>query len=148
MNVKKFAAFTTALILAICVAPSYTAAAQGGGECVYPTEFTNELNFTSLADYAVHGGTRAYAQSTKLYIIEPDEFGDEYLKEFDCGFEITDKIKISLSKNPQTDDAVNEYKDYICGQVLATSLVLADTVENGVELELDDCSLHVRVIKE
>ena len=64
------------------------------------------------------------------------------------GFEITDKIKISLSKNPQTDDAVNEYKDYICGQVLATSLVLADTVENGVELELDDCSLHVRVIKE
>ena len=64
------------------------------------------------------------------------------------GFEITDKIKISLSKNPQTDDAVNEYKDYICGQVLATSLVLADTVENGVELELDDCSPHVRVIKE
>lgn len=90
MNVKKFAAFTTALVLAMCVAPSYTAAAQGGGECVYPTEFTNELNFTSLADYAVHGGTRAYAQSTKLYIIEPDEFGDEYLKEFDCGFEITD----------------------------------------------------------
>ena len=25
------------------------------------------------------------------------------------GFEITDKIKVALSKNPQTDDAVNEY---------------------------------------
>ena len=30
------------------------------------------------------------------------------------GLEITDKIKITLSKNQQTDDAVNEYKDYIC----------------------------------
>ena len=37
------------------------------------------------------------------------------------GFEITDKINITLSKNTQTDDAVNEYKDYICNQVLATS---------------------------
>ena len=47
------------------------------------------------------------------------------------GFEITDKIKITLSKNPQTDDAVNEYNDYIRNQVLGTSLTLADNVENG-----------------
>ena len=40
------------------------------------------------------------------------------------GLEITDKIKITLSKNQQTDDAVNEYKDYICNQVLGTSLTL------------------------
>ena len=50
------------------------------------------------------------------------------------GLEITDKIKITLSKNQQTDDAVNEYKDYICNQVLGTSLTLTDEVENGTEL--------------
>ena len=54
------------------------------------------------------------------------------------GFEITDKIKITLSKNPQTDDAVNEYNDYIRNQVLGTSLTLADNVENGTELNFDD----------
>ena len=64
------------------------------------------------------------------------------------GLEITDKIKITLSKNPQTDDAVNEYKDYICNQVLGTSLTLADEVENGTELNFDDFSLYVNVVKE
>ncbi|WP_297272763.1 isoleucine--tRNA ligase [uncultured Bacteroides sp.] len=63
------------------------------------------------------------------------------------GFEITDKINITLSKNPQTDDAVNEYKDYICNQVLATSLNLADAVEEGTELNFDDFSLYVKVEK-
>ena len=64
------------------------------------------------------------------------------------GLEITDKIKITLSKNQQTDDAVNEYKDYICNQVLGTSLTLADDVESGTELEFDDFKLYVSVVKE
>ena len=64
------------------------------------------------------------------------------------GLEITDKIKITLSKNQQTDDAVNEYKDYICNQVLGTSLTLTDEVENGKELNFDDFSLYVSVVKE
>lgn len=64
------------------------------------------------------------------------------------GLEITDKIKITLSKNPQTDDAVNEYKEYICNQVLGTSLMLTDEVENGTELNFDDFSLYVSVAKE
>ena len=64
------------------------------------------------------------------------------------GLEITDKIKITLSKNPQTDNAVNEYKEYICNQVLGTSLMLTDEVENGTELNFDDFSLYVSVVKE
>ena len=64
------------------------------------------------------------------------------------GLEITDKIKITLSKNQQTDDAVNEYKDYTCNQVLGTSLTLTDEVENGTELNFDDFSLYVSVVKE
>ena len=64
------------------------------------------------------------------------------------GFEITDKINITLSKNSQTDDAVTEYKDYICNQVLGTSLVLADEVKEGTELEFDDFTLFVSVVKE
>ena len=64
------------------------------------------------------------------------------------GFEITDKIKVALSKNLQTDDAVNEYNTYICNQVLANSLELVDEVKNGTELNFDDFSLYVSVVKE
>lgn len=64
------------------------------------------------------------------------------------GFEITDKIKITLSKNQQTDDAVKEYNTYICNQVLGTSLTLSDKVENGTELSFDDFSLFINVEKE
>ena len=64
------------------------------------------------------------------------------------GFEITDKIKITISKNTQTDDAVNENKDYICNQVLGTSLELVDEVKDGTMLEFDGFSLFVNVIKD
>ena len=63
------------------------------------------------------------------------------------GLEITDKIEIVLSKNTRTDDAVNEYNKYICTQVLANSLVLADEVPDGIELNLDDFSLMIKVTK-
>ena len=63
------------------------------------------------------------------------------------GFEITDKISITISKNPQTDDAVTEYKDYICNQVLGTELMLADEVKEGTELSFDDFSLIVSIVK-
>lgn len=63
------------------------------------------------------------------------------------GFEITDKISICLSKNSQTDDAVIEYNDYICNQVLATGLELVDEVEDGTELSFDDFSLFIKVVK-
>ena len=63
------------------------------------------------------------------------------------GFEITDKINITLSKNPNTDDAVNEYNSYICNQVLGNSLTLVDEVADGTELNFDDFSLFVKVEK-
>ena len=64
------------------------------------------------------------------------------------GFEITDKIAITLSKNTNTDDAVTEYNNYICNQVLANSLELVDEVKEGTELNFDDFSLFVQVVKQ
>ncbi|MDD6891134.1 MAG: DUF5915 domain-containing protein, partial [Bacteroidales bacterium] len=62
------------------------------------------------------------------------------------GFEITDKISVCLSHNAATDDAVEEYGDYICAQVLAEKLTLADEVE-GTVLDFDDFALTVSVTK-
>ncbi|NDW12919.1 isoleucine--tRNA ligase [Bacteroides sp. 214] len=63
------------------------------------------------------------------------------------GLEITDKIAITVSKNPITDDAVNEYNNYICNQVLGLSLQLVDNQE-GVELNFDDYTLFVTIGKQ
>ena len=63
------------------------------------------------------------------------------------GFEITDKIRVVLSRNEHTDAAINEYNDYICNQVLAHSLDLAN-INEGTELEFDGFTLWINVMKE
>ena len=63
------------------------------------------------------------------------------------GFEITDKIRVVLSRNEHTDAAINEYNDYICNQVLANSLDLAN-INEGTELEFDGFTLWINVMKE
>ena len=54
-----------------------------------------------------------------------------------CGFEITDKIRVSIQSDNQINDAVNEYKQYIANQVLAKDIVLMDLTE-GEKIDLDD----------
>lgn len=64
----------------------------------------------------------------------------------DKNFNITDKITVVVSPNAETDDAVNEYADYIAKQVLAVSIQVApvDDVDASV---LEDMNLKVSVKK-
>ena len=61
--------------------------------------------------------------------------------------EITDKIDIVLSKDAHSDAAVEAFRDYICNQVLGHSLTLADHVEDGTELDLDEFKLQISIRK-
>lgn len=63
------------------------------------------------------------------------------------GLEITDKIHVLLSNHPQINAAVEEFSEYICAQVQAATLKLADNVTEGTELELEDLKLYVKVEK-
>ncbi len=64
------------------------------------------------------------------------------------GFDITDKIHITVLSNDIMDDAIREYKDYIANQVLATSIEIADeAVSDATELDFEDFKLPVRVEK-
>jgi isoleucyl-tRNA synthetase len=63
------------------------------------------------------------------------------------GFEITDKIRVKLSRHEQINDAVKEYAGYIANQVLATDIELVDSVNDGLELNFDEFILFVNVIK-
>ncbi|MEG2946105.1 MAG: isoleucine--tRNA ligase [Bacteroidales bacterium] len=63
------------------------------------------------------------------------------------GFEITDKIDVKISRNEQTDAAVEEFKQYIASQVLATSVELGEVAADAAELEMDDFSLFAEIKK-
>ena len=63
------------------------------------------------------------------------------------GFEITDKINITIAKNDNTNDAITEFNAYICNQVLANSLQIVDEVTDATTLEFDGFTLDVNVVK-
>ena len=62
------------------------------------------------------------------------------------GFEISDRIAVTLSSNENSDAAVEEHKAYICNQVLADSLTIAEVAE-GIALEFDGFMLMATVEK-
>jgi len=62
-----------------------------------------------------------------------------------CGFDITDRIKITVAHSEQLDAALETYKDYISGQVLATELNIVDQVKEATELEFEDFKLPVHI---
>ncbi len=55
----------------------------------------------------------------------------------DTGFDVTDKVKVQVEANDEVSAAINDFKDYIASQTLATNITLAPT-PNGTELDLDD----------
>jgi isoleucyl-tRNA synthetase len=53
------------------------------------------------------------------------------------GFEITDKIQVTLQSDVRINDAVKEFKQYIANQILAKDILLTDLTE-GESVDLDD----------
>ena len=67
----------------------------------------------------------------------------------ESGFEVTDKIRITIGKNGQTDGAVESYGDYIAAQTLAVSISSADSITDPdtQNIELDDLTVSILVKK-
>ena len=63
----------------------------------------------------------------------------------ESGFEITDRIDILLQHHPETDRAVEMFRDYISSQVLANSLTLVDTVADPTELDFEDYKVQIKI---
>ena len=65
----------------------------------------------------------------------------------DCGLDITDRIVVTVSSNEASNEAVNQFAEYIGNQVLAESVAVCDTVENGQEVDLDGIVLSIAIAK-
>ena len=62
------------------------------------------------------------------------------------GFEISDRIAVTITSNENSDAAIEEHKAYICNQVLADSLTIGEVAE-GTALEFDGFVLQALVEK-
>ena len=63
------------------------------------------------------------------------------------GLEITDRIEVSIERREEVAGAVCHCNEYIASQVLATSLILADGLTDGTEVEMDGYKLHIVIRK-
>ncbi|MDY5075406.1 MAG: isoleucine--tRNA ligase, partial [Paludibacteraceae bacterium] len=63
------------------------------------------------------------------------------------GLEITDRIEVSIERREEVAGAVSHCNEYIASQVLATSLMLADGLTDGTEVEMDGYKLHIVIKK-
>ncbi len=62
------------------------------------------------------------------------------------GFEIVDRINVTIQPNEAINEAVEEFNDYIKNQVLADNIISSE-IQDGIELDLDDSKLLVKVEK-
>ena len=63
----------------------------------------------------------------------------------ETGLEITDRIKVAVAPNAQTDAAIDNFGDFIKAQVLADEITIAEN--DGVNVEFDEFKLNVKVVK-
>ncbi|MEO5892116.1 MAG: isoleucine--tRNA ligase [Ferruginibacter sp.] len=65
----------------------------------------------------------------------------------DSGLELTDRINVSVLENAGMQLSLNQYKDYICAEILADSLAFYPFLNEGTEIEVNNAILKVNVLK-
>ena len=65
----------------------------------------------------------------------------------DNGFELTDKIDVFVSENETVHNSFMKFKDYICAEILAENLEFVADLQQGTQIEVNDATLKVNVIK-
>ena len=64
----------------------------------------------------------------------------------ESGFELTDRIEVKVKDNNNLVGSINEYKNYICGEILADKITWVPAIE-GTTIEVNETLLEVLVTK-
>lgn len=62
-------------------------------------------------------------------------------------FGLTDRIEVQVVNNEMLRSSINEYKKYICNEILADSLEWVPEIIDGIEIEVNEAKIFVSVIK-
>ncbi|OAQ40806.1 isoleucine--tRNA ligase [Pedobacter psychrophilus] len=66
----------------------------------------------------------------------------------ELGFEVTDKIKVTLENNQLIAKAVNNNLTYICAEILANSLLLQEKIDSETSIEIEDTNINITILKD
>ena len=106
--------------------PGWTVANEGALTVALDVEVTDELRREGVAREIVK----------KVQAIRKDS-----------GFEITDRISVVLSSSEVSDAAVEQFREYICNQVLADELKISNNVDGDNVVEFDNATVKLSVRK-
>ena len=65
----------------------------------------------------------------------------------EANFELTDKILLRIVDNTKLKDSINEFSDYICREILALEIDWVPSIEDGVDVEINDQKLRISVLQ-
>ena len=65
----------------------------------------------------------------------------------DSAFELTDRVEVTVSATGGLKDSLAQFKAYICAEILADKLEFAPEISDGIQVEINDVSLKVIVLK-
>jgi isoleucyl-tRNA synthetase len=63
----------------------------------------------------------------------------------EANFELTDKILLQIVDNQNLKESINEFSEYICREILATQIDWVSSLEEGVNIEINDQKLKILV---
>ncbi|MBO6082023.1 MAG: class I tRNA ligase family protein, partial [Bacteroidales bacterium] len=63
------------------------------------------------------------------------------------GFEVTDRIEVTIEPNPALQDALAQFGPYVCAQTLARSIRFEPQPAGAVEVEWEEGTLAIAVVK-
>lgn len=65
----------------------------------------------------------------------------------DNGFEVTDRIKLTIQRFEDLENSISENKEYIMSETLTNELVFVDELTNGTEIEFDTITSKILIQK-
>ncbi len=65
----------------------------------------------------------------------------------ESGLAVMDKINVQVADNLYTNASLSTYNSYICNEILANSMQIVDNVEDGVEIDINENLIKVKIFK-
>ena len=123
-------------------------------EAVYINTEDLEVSTDEVPGYEVAGNGRI---TVALDITLNDELRKEgFAREFvnrvqtvrkDRKLEVTDRIRLQIEENGDMRNAISEYNNYICAEILADKLEFSHDIHEGTEIQVNEVKLTINVTK-
>ena len=65
----------------------------------------------------------------------------------ESGFEVMDRIAVTINENAALQPSLIQFKDYICREILADTFEFVPHLTNGIQIDVNDAALKVNVLK-